>query len=90
MLRNAPILLLDEATSALDATSERLVQIALERLQKGRTTIVVAHRLSTIMNADIIYVMSHGRIIESGSHAQLLSSGGAYARLYGSLLKETA
>lgn len=90
MLRNAPILLLDEATSALDATSERLVQIALERLQKGRTTIVVAHRLSTIMNADIIYVMSHGRIIESGSHAQLLSSGGAYARLYGSLMKETA
>ncbi|MCC7038328.1 MAG: ABC transporter ATP-binding protein [Alphaproteobacteria bacterium] len=90
MLRNAPILLLDEATSALDATSERLVQVALERLQKGRTTIVVAHRLSTIMNADIIYVMSHGRIIENGSHAQLLSSGGAYARLYGSLMKETA
>jgi len=90
MLRNAPILLLDEATSALDATSERLVQMALERLQRGRTTIVVAHRLSTIMNADIIYVMSHGRIIESGSHAELLGASGAYARLYGSLMKETA
>lgn len=90
MLRNAPILLLDEATSALDANSERLVQTALERLQKGRTTIVVAHRLSTIMKADIIYVMSHGRIIESGTHASLLGQGGAYARLYGSLMKETA
>jgi subfamily B ATP-binding cassette protein MsbA len=90
MLRNAPILLLDEATSALDAASERLVQMAIERLQKGRTTIVVAHRLSTIMNADIIYVMSHGRIIESGNHASLLASNGAYARLYGSLLKESA
>lgn len=90
MLRNAPILLLDEATSALDAQSERLVQMALERLQKGRTTIVVAHRLSTIMNADIIYVMSQGRIIESGNHAGLLKAGGAYARLYGALMKETA
>lgn len=90
MLRNAPILLLDEATSALDATSERLVQMALERLQKGRTTIVVAHRLSTIMNADIIYVMSQGRVIESGTHASLLAGGGAYARLYGTLMKETA
>ncbi|MDE1152193.1 MAG: ABC transporter ATP-binding protein [Micavibrio sp.] len=90
MLRNAPILLLDEATSALDANSERLVQTALERLQKGRTTIVVAHRLSTIMKADIIYVMSHGNIIESGTHESLLASGGAYARLYGSMMKETA
>ncbi len=90
MLRNAPILLLDEATSALDANSERLVQAALERLQKGRTTIVVAHRLSTIMNADVIYVMSQGRIIETGTHEQLLASGGNYARLYGSMLRETA
>jgi len=90
MLRNAPILLLDEATSALDANSERLVQTALERLQKGRTTIVVAHRLSTIMKADIIYVMSQGKVIESGTHASLLASNGAYARLYGSMMKETA
>jgi subfamily B ATP-binding cassette protein MsbA len=90
MLRNAPILLLDEATSALDTTSERLVQTALDRLQKGRTTIVVAHRLTTIMNADIIYVMSQGRIIESGTHAALLAQNGTYARLYGSMMKETA
>jgi subfamily B ATP-binding cassette protein MsbA len=90
MLRNAPILLLDEATSALDANSERLVQTALDRLQQGRTTIVVAHRLSTIMNADIIFVMSGGKIIESGDHASLITRGGAYARLYGGIMKETA
>jgi ATP-binding cassette, subfamily B, bacterial MsbA len=90
MLRNAPILLLDEATSALDTSSERLVQTAIDRLQKGRTTIVVAHRLSTIMNADIIYVMSDGRIVESGNHASLLAQGGIYARLYGNRIRETA
>lgn len=90
MLRNAPILLLDEATSALDTASERLVQTALERLQQGRTTIVVAHRLSTIMDADKIYVLSHGKVIESGNHSSLMAAGGAYARLYGALLKETA
>jgi subfamily B ATP-binding cassette protein MsbA len=89
-LRNAPILLLDEATSALDANSERLVQSALKDLQKGRTTIVVAHRLSTIMEADIIFVMSQGLILESGNHVSLLAQDGAYTRLYGRMLKETA
>jgi subfamily B ATP-binding cassette protein MsbA len=90
MLKNAPILLLDEATSSLDANSERVVQAALERLQKGRTTIVVAHRLSTIIGADIIYVLDNGKIVESGNHATLLAKNGAYASLYGNLLKETA
>lgn len=90
MLRNAPVLLLDEATSALDTTSEQLVQTALDRLQAGRTTIIVAHRLSTIMNADIIYVLADGRVVEKGTHDSLLSQGGAYAKLYGNLLKETA
>lgn len=90
MLKNAPILLLDEATSALDANSERLVQAALERLQEGRTTIVVAHRLSTIIGADIIYVMSKGKIVEFGTHDFLLAQNGYYTRLYGNLMKETA
>lgn len=88
MLKNAPILLLDEATSALDANSERWVQSALEKLRQGRTTIVVAHRLSTIMNADIIYVIAEGKIVEEGMHQQLLARGGHYARLYGGLMKE--
>jgi subfamily B ATP-binding cassette protein MsbA len=90
MLKNAPILLLDEATSALDTTSERQVQTALERLQQGRTTIIVAHRLSTIMGADIIYVLDHGKVVESGSHAELLAQNGAYAKLYGHLSREAA
>jgi subfamily B ATP-binding cassette protein MsbA len=82
MLKNAPILLLDEATSALDTESERLVQAALERLMKGRTTVVVAHRLSTVVNADVIYVVDHGKVLETGSHADLIARRGLYARLH--------
>ncbi|MGE4352138.1 MAG: ABC transporter ATP-binding protein [Bdellovibrionales bacterium] len=83
MLRNAPILLLDEATSALDNESERAVQEALKRLQVGRTTIVVAHRLSTIVDADEIIVMDKGQVIEKGTHKELLAIKGTYAKLYG-------
>jgi subfamily B ATP-binding cassette protein MsbA len=82
MLKNAPILLLDEATSALDTESERQVQHALEVLMKGRTTIVIAHRLSTVVNADLIHVMDRGRVVESGDHNELMAVGGLYARLY--------
>jgi ATP-binding cassette, subfamily B, bacterial MsbA len=82
MLRNAPILLLDEATSALDAESERQVQEALARLTVGRTTIVIAHRLSTVRDADQIFVLDKGRVVESGRHEALLTSGGLYAQLY--------
>jgi len=82
-LKNPPILILDEATSALDNTTEILIQEALDELCKGRTTIVVAHRLSTIKNADEIAVVSDGRIIEQGTHTQLMELGGTYADLYG-------
>ena len=82
MLRNAPILLLDEATSALDAESERQVQEALTRLTAGRTTIVIAHRLSTVRDADQIFVLDRGRVVESGRHEGLLAQGGLYAQLY--------
>jgi subfamily B ATP-binding cassette protein MsbA len=82
ILKDAPILLLDEATSALDSESERYVQQSLERLMQGRTTIVVAHRLSTIERADRIVVMQGGRIVELGSHAELLARGGLYANLH--------
>ncbi len=81
VLRDAPILLLDEATSALDTASERLVQDALDRLSAGRTTLVIAHRLSTIRNADKIVVIEAGRVVEQGSHDQLMAKAGAYARL---------
>lgn len=81
MLKNAPILLLDEATSSLDTESERQVQTALNRLMEGRTTIVVAHRLSTVMDADMIYVIEEGEVSEQGTHLQLLENNKTYARL---------
>lgn len=90
MLKNAPILLLDEATSALDTESERQVQTALEHLMKGRTTIVIAHRLSTVVNADLIHVLDRGRVVESGDHNALLDHGGVYARLYAMQFAEEA
>jgi len=82
VLKSPRVLILDEATSALDTTSERLVQAALEPLLTGRTTIAIAHRLSTILAADVIFVIDQGRLIEQGTHAELLSRGGAYAKVY--------
>lgn len=81
LLKNVPLLLLDEATSALDNESEKLVQESLDSLMQGRTTFVIAHRLSTIKNADVIYVMDNGRVIESGTHEELMQSGGMYSNL---------
>jgi subfamily B ATP-binding cassette protein MsbA len=82
VLKNAPILLLDEATSSLDSESERLVREALASLMKGRTTLVIAHRLSTVTDADVIYFIEDGQVTEHGSHAELLAENGAYARVY--------
>ncbi len=79
ILRDAPIMLLDEATSALDSESEQAVQRALETLMQGRTSIVIAHRLSTIMRADMILVVEGGRVVESGTHDDLIARGGRYA-----------
>jgi ATP-binding cassette subfamily B protein len=81
ILRDAPILLLDEATSALDAESESLVQMALERLMKGRTSLVIAHRFATVRTADRIVVLDQGRVVAQGRHGELMGSGGLYARL---------
>ena len=88
ILKDAPILILDEATSALDTESERHIQNALDRVMANRTTLVIAHRLSTIEKADVIMVMEHGRIIERGSHAELLAADGHYARLHAMQFRE--
>lgn len=88
LLKDAPILILDEATSALDTESERKIQSALEEVMKGRTTLVIAHRLSTIEKADKIVVMEAGRIVEQGSHRELLARNGAYAKLHAMQFKE--
>lgn len=89
-LKNTPLVVLDEATSALDNQSEAVVQQAIDSLMKNRTVVVIAHRLSTVMNADNIVVMAHGNIVEQGSHAALLATGGAYATLYNAQFKEPA
>lgn len=81
ILRDAPILLLDEATSALDAESEKLVQTALDHVMEGRTTLVIAHRLATVQQADRIFVMDKGEIVEIGTHKRLVENGGIYSRL---------
>ena len=84
MLEDAPLLILDEATSNVDTRTEELVQIAMDKLTKGRTSFIIAHRLSTIKNADLILVMNEGNIIEMGTHEELLKKKGFYANLYNS------
>ena len=88
ILRDAPVLVLDEATSALDSDSERLVQDALDRLTRGRTSLIIAHRLSTVVRADRILVMDQGRLVDSGTHAELLARGGIYTDLYQQQFRE--
>ena len=86
-LKNPSILILDEATSALDNTTEMLIESALDDLSKNRTTIVVAHRLSTIFNSDVICVINDGKLIEKGNHEELIAKNGVYARLYEASIK---
>jgi ATP-binding cassette subfamily C protein CydCD len=86
LLKNAPVLILDEATSHLDAVNEQLIHQALTRLAQGRTTLVIAHRLSTVRDADHIVVLDHGQVVEQGSHAGLLAQNGLYAQLVGAQL----
>ena len=88
LLKDAPILILDEATSALDTESERYIQAALQKVMHNRTTLVIAHRLSTIENADVILVIDHGRIVENGTHRELIEKNGAYSRLHQIQFKE--
>ena len=82
MIRNTPVLILDEPSSGLDAESEKLVFEALDRLMKGKTSIVIAHRISTIRSADIIFVVKDGALVEQGKHDELAAAGGLYAELY--------
>jgi subfamily B ATP-binding cassette protein MsbA len=82
ILRDAPILLLDEATSALDNEAERAIQATLSMLQKGRTSLVIAHRLSTVQNADLILVLENGHVVERGRHDELIAKDGAYSRMH--------
>ncbi|MES1212517.1 MAG: ATP-binding cassette domain-containing protein, partial [Leifsonia sp.] len=82
LLKDPAVLILDEATSALDTVSERIVQSALDQAARGRTTIAIAHRLSTVVAADVIFVVEAGRIVERGTHAELLRNGGVYSRLF--------
>ena len=82
ILKNPPILILDEATSSIDTRTEQIVQRGMDKLMEGRTTFVIAHRLSTVMNSDVIMVMDHGKIIERGSHQDLIAKKGTYYQLY--------
>jgi ATP-binding cassette, subfamily B, heavy metal transporter len=82
VLKDPPILIFDEATSALDSHTERMIQAALRRLSSGRTTLIIAHRLSTVVEADQILVLEHGRVVEQGRHQQLLAHRGSYARMW--------